>query len=396
MIVTASSPSGSTVISQRSLRSLTRAAAVTSPSVTVKAWSRIAAGAIETSFVNATLKVKAVLPSWSCGTFSKLAVRVSVLVIVPLPGEPTLMSSCTPKYCRTTWKLSLGSFTPSSTTPNEKVFCVSPGWKVTLSGSGWVMSLKSAVPDEKRTLMVTALTVGRFRLIVKSIVSSVPSTALASLIETARGTALTMVAVPVSSAKELAPFKLLSFRSNVSSLSAIVVGFCGVRLVSPTVLQRQRRAHHALHDVAAFGVRLPRDPVDAGDRVPVRYSDPHLVRSAHDASRPVDYGPSLRSCRVGLISSSCRSPKLRAQMVAPLHPPTAARSAVCIVRSSVSRMSNTASPVSSTSIIRVSITLVTVSWSGISGAGCEPFAILHSPSYRAAAAAQAAAIASGR
>ena len=68
--------------------------------------------------------------------------------------------------------------------------------------------------------MVNGLTVRRFRLTVKSIVSSVPSTALASLIETARGTALTMVAVPVASVKELAPLKLLSVTSNVSSLSA--------------------------------------------------------------------------------------------------------------------------------------------------------------------------------
>ena len=71
-----------------------------------------------TSAVNARLKLKR-LPSCEAGMFSKLASRVSVLVIVPLPGEPTLMSSDPPEYCRTTWKLSLGSFTPSSTTPYE-------------------------------------------------------------------------------------------------------------------------------------------------------------------------------------------------------------------------------------------------------------------------------------
>ena len=92
VIVTASSPSGSTVISQRSLLPLTREAAVTSPFVAVNAWSRIAAGLIETSLVNATLKVNAVLPSWSCGTFSKLPVRVSVLRMVPSPTESARMS----------------------------------------------------------------------------------------------------------------------------------------------------------------------------------------------------------------------------------------------------------------------------------------------------------------
>ena len=69
VIVTASFPSGSTVINQRSSRLLTRAAAVTSPLVTVNAWSRIAVSVIETSWVKSTLNVNVLLPSWSCGTF---------------------------------------------------------------------------------------------------------------------------------------------------------------------------------------------------------------------------------------------------------------------------------------------------------------------------------------
>ena len=77
------------------------------------------------------------------------------------------------------------------------------------------MSLKSAVPDEKRTLMVNLRLVARLRLTVKSIVSSTPSVAVASLIETVRGAALTMVPVPPLLPK-VAPWRLVSTSQNVS------------------------------------------------------------------------------------------------------------------------------------------------------------------------------------
>ena len=77
------------------------------------------------------------------------------------------------------------------------------------------MSLKSAVPDENRTLTVNLRVVARLRLMVKSIVASTPSVAVASLIETVRGSALTMVPVPLLVSK-VAPWRSVSASPNVS------------------------------------------------------------------------------------------------------------------------------------------------------------------------------------
>ena len=101
---------------------------------------------------------------------------------------------------------------------------------MTLVSSGKVTSLKSAVPDEKSTLRVTGRTVRRFRLTLKSIVSSVPSIALASLIEADRGTALTMVPTPTASLR-VAPVTFDSLTSNVSSLSATASSMIGMETV---------------------------------------------------------------------------------------------------------------------------------------------------------------------
>ena len=80
------------------------------------------------------------------------------------------------------------------------------------------MSLKAAVPDEKSTLTVSRLLVARLRLTVKSIVASTPSVAVASPTETVRGSALTIVPVPLLASK-VAPWRLVSASPNVSSPS---------------------------------------------------------------------------------------------------------------------------------------------------------------------------------
>ena len=83
--------------------------------------------------------------------------------------------------------------------------------------------------------MVTGRTVRRFRLTVKSIVSSTPSTALASLIETARGTAFLILPTPFRSVN-VAPSMFESHRLNFSSVSAIAsskIGTASVFWVSP-------------------------------------------------------------------------------------------------------------------------------------------------------------------
>ena len=76
---------------------------------------------IDTSFVKATLNVNVLLPSWSCGTFLKLASSVSVLVIVPSPVESARRRKSVDKSgdCRIRLNVSLGSFTASSTIPSE-------------------------------------------------------------------------------------------------------------------------------------------------------------------------------------------------------------------------------------------------------------------------------------
>ena len=119
-------------------------------------------------------------------------------------------------------------------------------------------------------------------------------------------------------------------------------------------------------------------------------------RSDHHGSRPVDDRLlSVRAVWV-CIPSSCRSARLRAQIVPPLQPPTPTRSGVSTVCSSVSRMSNIASP-----------GFLHLDHQGVHHPGhgvvvrhlwCRLPALRHpqSPSYRAAATAQATAIASGR
>ena len=81
--------------------------------------------------MKATLKVNAVLPSWSCGTFSKLAVSVSVLRIVPVAAGPKAKRKFGSYVWRETVNVSLGSFSESSRMPYETVCSVSLGWKTT-------------------------------------------------------------------------------------------------------------------------------------------------------------------------------------------------------------------------------------------------------------------------
>ena len=84
-IVTSPAPSGSTVISNRSRRSSTRAPRVTRPPVTASASSRSARKLIPMSSLNAIRNVNA-LPSCAAGTSSNVAVSgwISLLWIVPV------------------------------------------------------------------------------------------------------------------------------------------------------------------------------------------------------------------------------------------------------------------------------------------------------------------------
>ena len=84
VMVTSSSEAGSTVISNRSLRSSTRCAWVTVPPVTVSASSRSEVGLMPTSSMKATRRVNSLSPSWDRGTPTKRAVSRSTA----WPGIP--------------------------------------------------------------------------------------------------------------------------------------------------------------------------------------------------------------------------------------------------------------------------------------------------------------------
>ena len=86
-IVTSPSPSGSTVISNRSRRSSTRTPRVTRPPVTVNASSRSARKLMPMSSLNATRKWNPLSPSWVSGMSSKLAVSAAG----PDPGPSTVV-----------------------------------------------------------------------------------------------------------------------------------------------------------------------------------------------------------------------------------------------------------------------------------------------------------------
>ena len=186
-----------------------------------------------TSLLKAALKLNDVLPSCSAGTFSKVPVRVSVLVMVPSPTSSSSVALVGP--CRMMLKVSLGSLTPSSTIPTSRVLLVCPGSKVIFSCPAQSTSLALAVPDEKRALTVTVLVVARLRLTMKSMVASTPSSAVASLIETATGVELTMVPTPLESAKT-APVGLRRITANFSfpsSTRSSMIGTETVFSVSP-------------------------------------------------------------------------------------------------------------------------------------------------------------------
>ena len=87
--VTSSSESGSTVISNRSLRSSTRCTRVTAPPVAASASSRSEVGLMPTSLTKATWKLNSLSPSWDRGTSLKRA----VIHCTAWPGDPSGDSS---------------------------------------------------------------------------------------------------------------------------------------------------------------------------------------------------------------------------------------------------------------------------------------------------------------
>ena len=67
-------PAGASVKLHRSARPPTRAAAVTAPPVTARAWSRISAAVASMAALNSIRKLNAATPSWDWGSPSKPAV----------------------------------------------------------------------------------------------------------------------------------------------------------------------------------------------------------------------------------------------------------------------------------------------------------------------------------